>query len=67
MEAGSEQCKEPDDAKLLRVDCLLIEICRFDGKVGLFCRGERNGSRRTVECTAAIGARRKGGDDEVSR
>jgi hypothetical protein len=44
MEAGSEQCKEQDDEKLLRVVCRLIEICRFDGKVGWFCRGERNGS-----------------------
>jgi hypothetical protein len=24
-----------------------IEICLFDGKVGLFCREEQNGSRRT--------------------
>ena len=49
MEAGSEQFKEPDDEKLLRVVCRWIEICRFDGKVGRFCRGERNGSCRT-EC-----------------
>ena len=40
MEAGSEQCKEPDDEKLLRVVWGLIEICRFDGKVGRVCRRE---------------------------
>jgi hypothetical protein len=49
MEAGSEQCKEPDDEKPLLVVCRLIGFCRFDGKVSQFCRGESNGSRRT-EC-----------------
>jgi hypothetical protein len=33
MDAGSEQCKVPDDEKLLRVVCQWIEICQFDGKV----------------------------------
>jgi hypothetical protein len=45
MDAGSEQCKEPDGEKLLRGDCQLIEICRFNGKFGRLCRRELNGSR----------------------
>jgi hypothetical protein len=47
MEAGSEQCKEQENEKLLLVVCRWIEICRFKCKFGRFCRGERNGSRRT--------------------
>jgi hypothetical protein len=39
MEAGSEQCKEQDDEKLLRVVCRWIKIRQFNGKVGLFCQG----------------------------
>jgi hypothetical protein len=38
MEAGSEQCKEQDDEKLLLVVCRWIKIRQFNGKVGLFCR-----------------------------
>jgi hypothetical protein len=44
MEAGLEQCKEPDDEKLF-ASCLSMDC----GKVGQFCRGEWKGSMRT-EC-----------------
>jgi hypothetical protein len=47
MEAGLEQCKEPEDEKLLLVVCRWIHICQFDGKVGRNFRGEGNVSRRT--------------------
>jgi hypothetical protein len=40
MEAGLKQCKEQDDGKLLPVVCRWIEICQFDCKDGLFCRGK---------------------------
>jgi hypothetical protein len=71
MEAGSEQCKEPDDENFCELSVPAshgrwIEICRFkfDDTVGRFCRlCEENGmdrGRRNVigEC--------KGGD-EVSK
>jgi hypothetical protein len=35
VEAGSEQCKEPDDEKLLQVVCRWIKIRQFNGKVQL--------------------------------
>jgi hypothetical protein len=42
MEAGSEQCKEPDEEKLLRVDCRWI----VDLMVKLACFVKENGLDR---------------------
>ncbi len=47
MEAGSEQCKEPDDEKLLRVVCRLIEIVDLMVKLAGFV--EENGMDRAWE------------------
>jgi hypothetical protein len=47
---GVGKMEEQDDEKLLQGVCRRIQIFRFDGNVGRFCRGEQNGSKR-MECS----------------
>ena len=37
MEAGLDQCKEPNDEKLLQVVYQWMESCLFNDKVALLC------------------------------